>query len=232
MHMGGSDEGSTFTDFEYQHTSFSIGHFGQPNDANILYSNRVEPLESRGGLESDEVAELVALRGYHQAGLDDIGDPATENSAPGSTETRGVLGVNLAEQETIEDGTNLTESTKYEEVIRGNGTAGGDANGDTFNIDEPGVFWHFDYAFQPAFLDNANGVGGGAASAATFGPETINYRQLFGRGPVVDTTDEIVGLTRMINSRQEYNVEAVGRYTFVWDVSTVEGQRKQFSLPR
>jgi hypothetical protein len=222
VHIGGENE-TTYSDFEFQRLDTEIGFDGVGNSETTTVRFEAEVIENQGGLESDEIAELVAIhRDVHVAG-DDFGSATTENTLPGNTEYRGVFGADLGEDDLVNS---PSAPNREGEVLDGPDVSSTSAITLT---EEPGVFDFWDVVCHPGFADNANTLGGGASLQSE--QRTINFREMYGRGPILDPADDLSIVGFVVNNRQEYNVEAVARVECVWDISTVEGQRKQFALP-
>jgi hypothetical protein len=230
MDMDMSMEGSTtsYADYEHQHLNFIRQFGGLDNSANSLVQSRVEPLENRGGLENDEVAEMVALRAYTSLGVERADNRS--NTEPGRGNVRGVLGANLDEFDQLDEGENQAGTHTFLEDVEGNFSDSGASNVDAASTDAPGIFYHHADGFSPGFNDTAAGSGGGAGYSL-MEAELINFRDLYGRGPILDASDEIVAITRLINEQNDFDWEFNLRASVVWDVSTIEDERKEFALP-
>ena len=219
-----AEHDSSYADFEFQHMDFQNSFRGQGDSANVAVEHTLDVLDSRGGLENDEVAELVSLRGYVVAGFEEGG---SLNTDPGRANYRGAIGADLAPEEVPGEETVTADARLVDESDGGDFDAG---NFVSRSSDDPGVFAHFEGNISPGFSNLTDGTGGGAGYDAVR-PVSVNMRELYGRGPVLDAADNVNAFFRLVNERNSENVEISGRFTAAWDVATVEGERKDFALP-
>jgi len=170
-----------------------------------------EPFRRRGGLDNDEVAEMVHLRLNVAYGPD--------QSSSGQVfegETRGVFGGNLG-LEDIVAGSNNGKPNEYKTV-------------------DSDIFGGGTQAFSVNDLDDTGVLSTWTLIAAEGGPvnmfHDVDFRDKFGRGPVFDASDELTLATKLINSDgSSANGDFTMRAQIYWDTATVDGVRNDFSIP-
>mgnify|MGYP007131710429 FL=1 len=185
-----SDASVDYSDFEHQHGEFRSNVDNPTNNSSSYISTQsVDVIEDRGGLDNDEVAELVAVRAYTTLGIDDPGAVGGD-FAPGKLEYRGVLGANRGARDKLDSdtGTGREESEANEGDIA-------DFNPQVNTFTRSGVFYHWDSQLHTPFEDGAAGAGG-AGSFSGNDAELVNFRSLFGRGPILDQSDDVTAATR------------------------------------
>jgi len=213
-----------YSEFQYQHIDLSHIENGD-NSARATTVLGVSPLEQSGGLDINEVAELVYIRVQASVAGDDFGDIA--DTAQGNLDFRGVIGANLdSEQDLIDETQNaVDEDATILEAVENSGT-----NNSLYSHDKEEVFYHFTCYNDTPFSSDAGGVGGGGGG--TFVQEQINFRDLVGRGPVLDSNDEINFVTLLAKNQVSADAEGKVRVTMVWDTATVDDAGRKFSIPQ
>jgi len=218
-----------YGDFRYQNVS--VRHSNDMSDntdatnVNSTAEVEVEPLAGRGGLDTNEVAELVYLEvltniEYEQEAADqDVGS---------ASEFRGTVGINLPS----------TDAALVDNVGTEIGTAqiidqsvGGDYPGVDANVTTDDRFLQvFSVQGAPAFDDDTGGTGG-SGFTSQFHSEKY-YRELTGRGPVLDSNDTIDTVSRMISA--DSLIGEIGNIylSMFWDVAEVDEAGRAFSVPR
>lgn len=205
MDMDNMNTGIEYPDFDYQVIEFNTNQdTGSSNSAVV----EVEPLEDRGGLASNEVAELVAMRVWLAVETE---DEESDYSTTASYEIHGHIGSGLSEAQI-------------------NGLSGGDGQpGRQFNsggddeLDgveyisqtDSGIFDTFRYEFSA----------GGTKAAH----QSTNFRDISMRGPVLDQTDNIEIGARVVAS--EAPAEFHVRIRCVWDTAELDEAGREFSVP-
>lgn len=222
------DEMVTYSDFEHQHVEFRANLDNPDNSASYAVTQSVRPLEDRGALDNDEVAELVAIRVYPAIGIDDPGAVAGSDTAPGKLEFRGVLGANLDGADQLDAPTGTGD---VEDIVTNEGNEG-DLNAEVTNKTRSGVFYHWDTQLQTPFEDATSGAGGTGGVTGDTAAEFINLRELFGRGPILDQSDDMTARLRIIHDNVSFSTENALRVTMYWDVASVSSARREFGLPR
>lgn len=216
------NESTDYGDFRFQQVQFEHKDRtadGANSQSTIVFE--VDPLESMGGLQTNEVAELVYME--TQVSLE-YEDETDDQDVGASVEYRGSVGANL--------------DAKADEVGSGN-TAGDvtiiDASGgsDTSTVrtqakDE--VFQSFRLQGNPPFDDETNGPGGSGDNQTVVYEK--NWRQLTGRGPVLDANDDISQVSRLILADHIIPISALTRLHLVWDTAEVDEAGRAFSVPR
>lgn len=225
INPSGMDE-TDYSDFEYQQTDFKVqidedDTTGSP--VVIRAKQQVDPLAGIGGLDNNEVAELV----YMEAQVS-VAHSQSENDQNVGSETRfnGVVGANLPSSE---DPFAEQQAALDQDVIS---TANVDADGvesQGGNLAEDRIFAPFRIIKQPAFDDQTNGPGGAGGS------ETLQverpWRTLTGRGPVLDSSDSVTAL--MTLAQEDEIIDAIGEVYchMVWDVAETSDAGRAFSVP-
>jgi len=216
-----------YSDFEYQHMSVTPAYEPSGQGARDDTQHSFEPLEDRGGLDNDEVAELISLETYADVEYE---DEEADQNVGSSAEARGIIGSNLAASvgqypnnaSTIVD---QTESFGDSEQV-----TSGSRVGNGKSLSDPAIFQLFKTQAGIAFDDQTNGLGGGASFDHFYSMK--NFRQLTGRGPVLDATDDIDVNCRVVVGDAIVRVGADIRMTAIWDVVEVDDAGQRFSVPR
>jgi len=227
MDMGGSDHGPDYSDYEYQWTHASVVKAGPPANSNQVVFFEIEPLAGIGGLSVNEVAELVYLN--VEAVIETEEDTGDQDVAS-STEFRGVLGINTQSGEFLTSGTTSA-------VIGGNASLDEDASSAPADVVNFGMnnqvrdefLDSFQIAGGPGFDDETNGPGGNQSS--NLYQREINYRELTGRGPVIDSNDALTLNTKLVTADSVVNESGVVRIQAIWDTAEVDDAGRAFSVP-
>lgn len=207
MEMNGGSASTDYSDFEYQQTAHSVT-LGDSGNVNATGGFQVEPLEGQGGLNTNEVAELVAM--FVTVSVEYEGE---EGTAPSDYECRGVIGANLGNNDSfeLENGANSAED----------GTL---ITGTSSNPSFASYVEAEDQIFIPVRHD-------GSTEGS---PNTIQYerqwRELTNRGPVLDASDSIDTVLRLVKSGGN-NMRAVARLHLIWDTAEVSDAGRAFSVP-
>lgn len=220
-----SDDGTDmdYSDFEYE--TFSIEHAGNgdPN-LNVARAFQWEPLQQIGGLDVNEVAELVYME--ISAAIEYEDEDGDQNLAS-DAELRGVIGANLDGVNDLHAHSNSRLQVVDEDEV--NGTLAGQGGlSDLKN--ESRIFAPFNaYGSAPA-TSAANGAGSNGASTVI--QTNRNWRGLTGRGPVLDSSDDMSVVARLI-SGQTADISVVGsiRGHLVYDTAEVDDAGRAFSVP-
>lgn len=220
------DEETDYASFNYQHVDYRHNETGD-NSARSIVTAGVEPLQASGGLDINEVAELVAIRTTASVSGDRFGDAG--DTAQGHVQFRGVLGANLdSTTDLLDDGGDLRNELVNEgTVLDENDGADGDLKVQGHDKEE--VFYHFLTGNDTPFSSDSGSVGGGGGHI--FLNEMINFRDMVGRGPVIDSNDEISIVSNINKNQVETVAEGNLRVTMVWDVATTNDSGRRFSLP-
>jgi hypothetical protein len=227
---GGMDDEIDYSSFEYQHVQQSLtldeaDDGGNSNPRAAIVSN-FEPLGKIGGLDVNEVAELVyfEMQVAHEIESEDQGG----QSESSHMETRGSLGINLPEAKTGGSFVQDSETPSNTEIV------------DIFNIDEDNVFAGIrgdndEQKLQQFMLYSTtgfDGANGGGAGYTPVGHYEKNYRQLTGRGPVLDNNDDMsIAQLFVASDTILQNISHV-HVSMVWDVAETDDAGRRFSVPR
>lgn len=209
---GVTDSDTDYSDFEYQQLDISVG-IGQsllPGNANNLYLATVSPIEDIGGLDNNEVAELV---GYDMQVSVEIEDETNDQDVGTHSEMRGAMGINLNQ----EGGHARLASTK----------SGQSADIDSTSDDR--ILQLFTARASLPFDDQTNGPGGAGANEDDH--REHYYRQTHGRGPVLDQTDNMAWSGNVIVGDSVINVTGKIRVELIWDIAEVSDAGRAFSVP-
>lgn len=220
VNPNGMDE-VDYSDFEYQQIYFKHGHenlTGDDSRSRINFEANV--LDGAGGLDNNEVAELV----YMDVLVNIEHQQSNSDQNVGSeTQFNGVVGANLPNSGDLlqnigaaPDGT-ILETNNTDAVVAG-------------SVDsEDRVFAGFDVVKHPAFDDETNGVGG--AGAAQTLQITKNFRQITGRGPVLDSSDSMNVTSQLLQEDELVPAEGQCQLYCVWDVAETSDAGRAFSVP-
>jgi len=220
--------GTDYSDFEYQQVLIeNIVTPGAENNARIVTSSQIEPLGGIGGLDTNEVAELVYFE--LQAGLeyeDEDGDQDVGTAA----EHRGIFGANLTEGGTLDfnsDEPNIATISDGDVVQeREDGSGRVQINEAT----EDGLFQQYETRGVLPFDDEANGPGGGNANNPVKHEKA--YRDLTSRGPVLDSNDDLIVNSVVVAGDTVIPVNGTVRLHLIWDTAEVDDAGRAFSVPR
>lgn len=183
----------------------------------------VEPLADTGGLNQNELAELVAYRLVGSVSTEGSADVADYSTFPNTLQYRGVLGANL-------DPNNLTNGPDDD-------ITAGPADGTqfvAFSEDHAEVWQDFMMQYEVPFIDTGNGIGGGGSVHTSGMGLTHLIEDLGVRGPFIDATDDIgVAVAQIAELASEIDVkpEPTVVADLYWDTHTVEGRRSDFDPP-
>lgn len=216
--------GADYSDFEYQHFVFehNLQPEAEPNARSAVLGN-INVLQGSGGLDNNEVAELV----YFELQPDiEVEDETGNQNAATNVELRGLFGANLPARE----------------GITGSAGSGSDTDGDVISEREPGstAFVRFnnelveDRIFQQfatygvAAFDRGDGGGGTPPNTKLY---EKHYRNVTGRGPVLDSTDDLSINTVLIAGDIVTNFTGQVRCSMIWDTAEVSDAGRAFSVP-
>jgi len=211
-----NDEMATGADIDYSDFEYQFANLTPQAEGGSPFNYEFDVLEGRGGLDNNEVAELVYIE--TQASLEyELDAGANDQDVATAGELRGLVGANI-------DG--------------GNGINGLGQRVDT-NINSPGtgfvatddrVFQLFEARGAPGFDDETSGPGGNTFTTSTL--YTKNWRELVGRGPVLDSSDNITvdGLVIAGDTLAGITLGNI-RLHMVFDTAEVSDAGRAFSVP-
>jgi hypothetical protein len=208
-HRVSSNDERTFSDHEVQRikrAAFSAVGNQEDSASGTVF----EPVDNQY-LDNDEVAELVYFRGSLSV---DSSEDSTSQSQPAEAGATVSLGANIGSVGSAEA---LTSDQRDPE---------------DFSENDPGQ--HFPVlqigSGITGFREANDGVGGGGGSAGETSVE-LNYRDVFGRGPIYDATDDILCRVEVLATNNLHQVTAKFYGFMAWNVMTVEGARETFGVP-
>lgn len=170
------------------------------------------------GLDNDELAELVYLRADLDLGVDSVGDQTTRNFF----EVVTGWGANLSGSEYVS-----TDNDFEQFDVDDSGTNDFQRNSRT--TDEAGQWIAESLRATIGFRDTGNSVG--ANSTTDRVQVTMDFRDLFGSGPFLDSTDDLTNRIFMNVDNAIDGARLDQRLMLVYDVQTVEGGRAAFGRP-
>jgi hypothetical protein len=199
-----------YSDFEYQFITSEI----KLNIDDGLFQVSTEPLGQIGGLSNNEVAELV----YHEVQISvEPEDEVADQDVATAIDLRALFGANLPD-------------TGGKQIFN----QGIEANSPSQNAQgfvEDRVFQACQDRGVFPFDDEASGPGGGSLS----GPNVYekHWRDITGRGPVLDQNDDIGFSGRLIvgDIVDDAACRATLTAQMIWDVAEVSDAGRAFSIP-
>jgi hypothetical protein len=213
-----------YSSFENQFVAFEHVMEDVTGNARAKTGVEFEPLQGNGGLNQNEIAELVYYQ--IQVSLEFEDEEAGDQDVGTASEFRGTLGINLPVDQAFIDSDGVL-----------NQTVESDPEGTTRNCTqrailqegvEERILQHYLARGAPPF-DDASGPGGASVNDGTVYER--NYRQLTGRGPVLDATDDLVlSGTNIIGDGVIEQIGSV-RAHLVWDTAEVSDAGRAFSVP-
>lgn len=218
--------GVDYGDFVYDTWQFEA--VGDPNgggnnsEVRNQFVAEYDPLPGRGGLNANEVAELVYQELHvHIEHEDDTGDQDVSSES----EFRGSFGINL---NTVEDTLNGASGDEWQQVDTNDDqrfiTIAGEAE------TRPEILQPFQCLGAIPADDETNGTGSnGSGSVEHY---VKNWRNLTGRGPILDATDNVAIAGRIFANDTVLETSAVIHGHLVWDTFEVDEAGRRFSVPR
>lgn len=218
--MSGSADSTDYSSFEYQQLTARLG-FPQASgsqETELTETVQFDVLGTIGGLANNEVAELV---GYRLT----VSVDGSDSSADGD---QNVGGTHHFEVALAANGDNEAVPTNYPgaddvQLV----SPGASVSSATVSRDE--VFELAQGGFSLPFDDIANGLGGGGFT--TLYSESRNMRQLTGRGPVLDQSDDLTVTIHNNSSDNVISPETVVHVHLIWDVAETDDAGRAFSVP-
>jgi len=221
MHDGPVD----YSSFDYQHVTYQH-ESGGGNSGRTTIKTSVEPLQGAGGLDVNEVAELVGYNFEARFAGDGYGALFSGDQLAGSAEYRGAFGVNLpaSTQPLIENQGATGQSTIFDEDDGGSVTTA-----TAFTDDDPAILEMFDIDLFGPYADTASGTGGGGGLTRV--DRFKNWRAVTGRGPVLDAEDELAVVSRQVKNQMGVNIDGRVTVNLIWDVAEIDDAGARFSVP-
>jgi hypothetical protein len=230
VNLSGSDMGDIdYSDFEYQHLNVQYTANGENGESNLTGVASTDVLGGIGGLANNEVAELVALELY--ASLEFEAETGNQEINTFS-EMRGTFGANLDADPADEIGENnpgapANMDSDLDNETTTNTTGGSFVTGRSSTRDD--IFQHYRTVGFPQITDGTDGVGAGGSVDGFYSMK--NFRDLVGRGPVLDSNDDLTVLARVVNANTAIDVRGDVRIWCAWDVAEVDDAGRAFSVP-
>lgn len=230
---GGMDDSTDYSDFEYEQITAALevtGDDAETTNPNAYAVHTFNPLDDIGGLDNNEVAELVYLEVNAYLEFEDEG--ADQNVAT-TGETRGVVGINLStgsRADFLNSNIGAEQTDGQAEIVDTfNNTTDGQIAVANSTKSEDRILQLFSANGGQPFDDQTNGPGG-SGSHDGFRAEK-NWRQLTGRGPVIDQSDDFcIGQTVNVSDTIIGTVGTV-RCHLVYDVAETSDAGRRFSVP-
>lgn len=215
-----------YSSYEYQQVQFRPSVEGPDDDSTFIGRQSVEVLDQIGGLDSNEVAELV---GYHRTATVASADFQTQASLQqGSFSFDYSMGVNLdSDTDLLVSFQNAGEQTTEigSQNVNADFLTGSPA---TTVKDEMLDFASLSYDI--GFEDEANGVGAGGDVPEQ--SREFMLRASLGAGPVLDSADELGFVFQIEKDNAEVGqLQLVVSYHLIWDVATVDDAGRRFGIP-
>lgn len=203
-------DGVTYSDHEVQHIRHDL-------DIDETFSGSTETVTeefniTERGLDNDELAELVHFTvrtGIIQGGQ------ATDDPNPGFVRMESGAGFNLAGSEFLLDSPNSESiTTGLTEFTR--------------NTDEVGQVWSVQLSSTAPNFDSTNGAA--ASDEGNILQYSIDYRDKFGSGPFLDSTDDFNSKHVVTAENLDAAMRVISIYTLVYDVQELERGRSRFGM--
>lgn len=229
VQMPDADDSTDYSDFEYQQGQISLRQ--TPADAEqgarTKASFSIEPLAPQGGLDNNEVVELV----YFDMQLDiEYDDETADQGVSTYTETRAIFGANFpSDTSQLELEPTRDEVDGTVSIFDTNGFPENEVSASHRSRSDDRIFQTMRATGNPPFDDTTSGPGGG--STTTHDRVSKNWRDLVGRGPVLDSSDDLSWAVAVITGDLLIECTAVIRYHMVFDVAEVSDAGRAFSVP-
>lgn len=228
MSMSPSDTETDYGDFRYQHSNStvtirqSLEDFG---NTRVQTVTPIDPLAGAGGLDVNEVAELVRLQ------IDVIieyEDETANQDVATFSEIRGAVGINLPDsQSAFLDNANYPQEDGT--VVSARGISEDNVNPRTNTNTNDRILQPFATTGSPPHDGDTSPGSGGYSNVKTY---TLNYRSLIGRGPVLDSNDELSAAIAVVTGDITIDHKVTVRAHMVWDVAETDDGGRAFSVPR
>lgn len=234
MNMDMSGGSTEYADHEVQViTNQMSGNGSGANDSSETATllDQLEPVSNRG-LDSDELAELVAMYRVHF--LDTDGVVRNNQTEAGQVDSESAIGINLSEDEfpTQANANNATSAERR--LIENQNDLVGNPRG--ANYSEPGALDFTRAQTTTGFYEliegpDTSGPQGSAGAGGVTKERFIDFRTIFGSGPYVDRTDDVSVFAELqaTNVVGEPTVES--GYILYWNVEEMPEGRASFARP-
>jgi hypothetical protein len=220
-----TSESTDYGSFQYQQGECRLAFLTTNGNTRGAAAFQFDPLASIGGLDNNEVAELVYASITVQPEIED--EDADQNV--GTTfEIRGLFGANIdgfKGEELSPTGQDPADAEIYDL----DNINEADVRALQKDVARDEVFETFRSVSSIPFDDEANGPGGGFGGIGVV--KEKNWRDLTGRGPVLDNNDKLGILISQNTGDSIINVASNVRYHLVWDVAETSDAGRAFSVP-
>jgi len=220
MTVSRSDDGDAeYTDYEVQNFAYNADLVGGPSD----FGEAEARYEVTGpqGLSHDEVAELAVMTFHATHGVED--QDTTTDTEPGTSRGRFIIGIDTDRDDSVAIGGGTPDA---DAEVTGGGTSGGTPDITADHSTNPAVLEEAQLQAMVGFNDTVTGTGGGSSNSQL--ARIVNFRELFGTGPFLDSTDEM-HIASQINHDQvsgDTNLRITGRW--YWRIHELESSRPRF----
>jgi hypothetical protein len=219
-----------YSDFEYQQIDVALRvqptSSGSNQQAAVVYD--IEPLGDIGGLANNEVAELAYMETYAGMEFEDENDDQNVGTAG---ECRGAVGINLpaSDEAFPSDAQQSNPKQAQSTLIQTQNTTESELNANSSVSSDDRFLQLYRAREYPPFDDETTGPGGGGSHDQFFAVK--NWRELTGRGPVLDANDDI-GISLNVNVGDSIiGVAGNVRCHMIWDVAETDDAGRRFSVP-
>lgn len=226
-HMAADTGDVQYADHDVQVITNQVSVNGSGGSDSITMLDQLNPVSNRG-LDSDELAELVAMYRFHYVDIDD--EIAEDQNNPGAMDSESALGINLSEPEVPNQANANNATAEDRRVIEATDeTIINNVRGS--NYDEPGALDFTRLQTTSGFVvtatDNGSGSGAGSKTSERF----VNFRDAFGSGPYVDQTDDITVFIEASPNQLDAQGAVETGYTLYWNVQEMPEGRASFARP-
>lgn len=221
-------DGTDYSDFEYQ--TAALRTQVTPDDS-VSTNPRArtvtsfEPLARIGGLDNNEVAELVYLETFADIEIED--EEVADQDVATTGELRGAVGINLpASDSAFPESADVGfrgEVVEAANIPEDNVTTRGNSRSDDR------ILQQYFSGFGLPFDDQTNGPGGSGTYNHFYAEKS--YRSLTGRGPVLDANDDLSVSAAVNVSDSIIPIASNTRIHCVWDVAETSDAGRRFSVP-
>jgi hypothetical protein len=178
---------------------------------------QLNPVSPRG-IDSDEIAELVAMHRVAVIRFGNVDSQSFANSLFGE----GSLGININAE--AEEPTSISANAPTAEI-----TDEGDFVRRIASINEPGTLDNYGVGGSIPYVDASSGAGGTGQAMAK--ERFFNFKNNLGTGPYVDYTDDLSLFQELEVNEVTDQAELETRYTLYWSVEEMPEGRASFSRP-
>jgi len=224
--------GTEYADHEVQivgsRAVAEAGNVGEGVESEVIQQAPV----SQRGIDSDELAELVAM--YRSVSLYASAEADNQQEFVATANGEFNIGINLSgEEELPTEATTENPTTEFVETTDTN--SGGNVS--TFNFNDPGVLDFGTMAVKPGLIPGIDTVVADTPSGASSGTKSaelnrfIDFRETFGSGPYLDRTDDISLQVEVGNEENAGRAQLELITIMYWDVHEMPEGRASYARP-